>query len=142
LPRSVNAFFCNLHLFSVDFLIKGQTIIFVVLQPHSPDNRALARECKNVKTDRVYIGSCTGGKTEDFIAAAKVFLASVRRLNPMRETYNQDCSMCIYVLVETLMASIMYLMLVLYNDADGYVLAPGYLIFALLFLHEITVSVI
>lgn len=48
------------------------------LQPHSPDNRALARECKDVKIDRVYIGSCTGGKTEDFMAAAKVFLASVR----------------------------------------------------------------
>ncbi|MBA0857770.1 hypothetical protein Goshw_016980 [Gossypium schwendimanii] len=47
-------------------------------QPHSPDNRALARECKDVKVDRVYIGSCTGGKTEDFLAAAKVFLASVR----------------------------------------------------------------
>lgn len=46
-------------------------------QPHSPDNRALARECKDVKIDRVYIGSCTGGKTEDFMAAAKVFLASV-----------------------------------------------------------------
>ena len=52
------------------------------LQPHSPDNRALARECKDVKIDRVYIGSCTGGKTEDFLAAAKVFLASVRILNP------------------------------------------------------------
>ncbi|RRT60595.1 hypothetical protein B296_00044845 [Ensete ventricosum] len=48
------------------------------IQPHSPDNRALARECKDVKIDRVYIGSCTGGKTEDFFAAAKVFLASVR----------------------------------------------------------------
>ena len=47
------------------------------LQPHSPDNRALARECKDVKIDRVYIGSCTGGKTEDFLAAAKVFHASV-----------------------------------------------------------------
>lgn len=47
-------------------------------QPHSPDNRALARECKDVKIDRVYIGSCTGGKTEDFMAAAKLFLASVR----------------------------------------------------------------
>ncbi|KAL2325042.1 hypothetical protein Fmac_024100 [Flemingia macrophylla] len=45
-------------------------------QPHSPDNRALARECNNVKIDRVYIGSCTGGKTEDFMAAAKVFLAA------------------------------------------------------------------
>lgn len=46
-------------------------------QPHCPDNHALARECNNVKIDRVYIGSCTGGKTEDFMAAAKVFLASV-----------------------------------------------------------------
>ena len=48
------------------------------MQPHSPDNRALARECKYVKIDRVYIGSCTGGKIEDFMAVAKVFLAAVR----------------------------------------------------------------
>lgn len=48
----------------------------LVAKPHSPDNRALARECNNVKIDRVYIGSCTGGKTEDFMAAAKVFLAA------------------------------------------------------------------
>ncbi|CAA6666505.1 unnamed protein product [Spirodela intermedia] len=48
----------------------------LVAKPHSPDNRALARECKDVKIDRVYIGSCTGGKTEDFMAAAKVFLSS------------------------------------------------------------------
>lgn len=53
-------------------------VSFDGLQPHSPDNRALARECKDVKIDRVYIGSCTGGKTEDFLAAARVFLASVR----------------------------------------------------------------
>jgi 3-isopropylmalate/(R)-2-methylmalate dehydratase large subunit len=52
-------------------------VVHIFLQPHSPDNRALARECKDVKIDRVYIGSCTGGKTEDFMAAAKVFLASV-----------------------------------------------------------------
>lgn len=52
--------------------------MILFLQPHSPDNRALARECKDVKIDRVYIGSCTGGKTDDFFAAAKVFLASVR----------------------------------------------------------------
>lgn len=44
----------------------------VVAQPHSPDNRALARECRHVKIDRVYIGSCTGGKTEDFIHAAHI----------------------------------------------------------------------
>ncbi|PRQ36796.1 putative 3-isopropylmalate dehydratase [Rosa chinensis] len=52
----------------------------LVAKPHSPDNRALARECKDVKIDRVYIGSCTGGKTEDFMAAAKVFLASGKKV--------------------------------------------------------------
>jgi len=40
--------------------------------PHSPEKRALARELGDVKIDRSYIGSCTGGKTTDFIAAATV----------------------------------------------------------------------
>lgn len=44
----------------------------VVAKPHSPDNRALARECRDVKIDRVYIGSCTGGKTTDFLNAARI----------------------------------------------------------------------
>lgn len=44
----------------------------VVAQPHSPDNRALARDCSDVKIDRVYIGSCTGGKTSDFVNAARI----------------------------------------------------------------------
>lgn len=52
------------------------TCLCSLLQPHSPDNRALARECNNVKIDRVYIGSCTGGKTEDFVAAAKLLHAA------------------------------------------------------------------
>ena len=43
-----------------------------VAKPHSPGNRALARELKHVKIDRCYIGSCTGGKTTDFLAAAMV----------------------------------------------------------------------
>ncbi|KAK7290420.1 hypothetical protein RIF29_04832 [Crotalaria pallida] len=52
----------------------------LVAKPHSPDKRALARECKDVKIDRVYIGSCTGGKTEDFMAVAKLFLASGKKV--------------------------------------------------------------
>jgi len=40
--------------------------------PHSPGNRASARELSEVKIDRAYIGSCTGGKTTDFAAAATV----------------------------------------------------------------------
>jgi len=44
----------------------------VVAKPHSPDNRDLAKNCRDVKIDRVYIGSCTGGKTSDFLHAAKL----------------------------------------------------------------------
>ena len=44
----------------------------VVAKPHSPDNRALVKECNDVKIDRSYIGSCTGGKYTDFLAAAKL----------------------------------------------------------------------
>lgn len=43
-----------------------------VAEPHSPAKFALARERTNVKLDRVYIGSCTGGKLTDFVAAATV----------------------------------------------------------------------
>ncbi len=43
-----------------------------VATPHSPDRRAKARELSDVKIQRSYIGSCTGGKTTDFIAAATV----------------------------------------------------------------------
>ena len=52
----------------------------VVAAPHSPDNRKLARECRDVKIDRVYIGSCTGGKTEDFMAAAKLLHGAGREV--------------------------------------------------------------
>ncbi len=44
----------------------------LVARPHSPDNRATARSCRDVKIDRAYIGSCTGGKITDMIFAANV----------------------------------------------------------------------
>lgn len=44
----------------------------VVAKPHSPDNRATVREVEGTRLDRAYIGSCTGGKLEDFEAAAKI----------------------------------------------------------------------
>jgi len=43
-----------------------------VARPHAPDRRAAARELAEVKLDRSYIGSCTGGKVTDFLAAAAV----------------------------------------------------------------------
>ncbi len=44
----------------------------LVAKPHSPDNTATARECKDIKLDRAYIGSCTGGKITDMIFAANI----------------------------------------------------------------------
>ena len=44
----------------------------VVAKPHSPDNKDLAGNCRDVKIDRVYIGSCTGGKITDFVNAAQL----------------------------------------------------------------------
>ena len=44
----------------------------VVALPYSPDNVKPASECNDIKIDRAYIGSCTGGKVTDFILAAKI----------------------------------------------------------------------
>ena len=44
----------------------------VVALPHSPDHVAPARESGDWRVDRAYIGSCTGGKTADFRAAARI----------------------------------------------------------------------
>ncbi|MCD6303983.1 MAG: 3-isopropylmalate dehydratase large subunit [Planctomycetes bacterium] len=43
-----------------------------VARPHSPGNFATAESLGDVAIDRAYIGSCTGGKTTDFLAAAMV----------------------------------------------------------------------
>jgi len=44
----------------------------LVARPHSPDNVEAARNCRDVKVDRAYIGSCTGGKITDMIFAAAI----------------------------------------------------------------------
>jgi 3-isopropylmalate/(R)-2-methylmalate dehydratase large subunit len=43
----------------------------VAMHPN-PGNRALAKSLEYVNLDRAYIGSCTGGKTSDFLAFAEV----------------------------------------------------------------------
>ena len=48
------------------------TFVPCVAKPHIPSNYAPARDCAGIKLDRVYIGSCTGGKFEDFVMAAKM----------------------------------------------------------------------
>lgn len=43
----------------------------VAMHP-DPGNRAKAKELANIELHRAYIGSCTGGKTSDFLAFAEV----------------------------------------------------------------------
>jgi 3-isopropylmalate/(R)-2-methylmalate dehydratase large subunit len=58
--------------FVVDRRYDARALEPVVAKPHSPDNRALARELTEVRLTRAYIGSCTGGKLTDFVNAARV----------------------------------------------------------------------
>ncbi len=54
------------------FVFDVNDIAPTVAQPHSPDRRAAAGDIADVRIDRSYIGSCTGGKTTDFVAAAMI----------------------------------------------------------------------
>ena len=44
----------------------------LVAKPFSPDNVSVVRETTGVELDKSYIGSCTGAKYEDLLAAAKI----------------------------------------------------------------------
>lgn len=44
----------------------------IVAKPFSPANRAVVRELGSVPVDKAYIGSCTGAKYTDLLAAAKI----------------------------------------------------------------------
>jgi 3-isopropylmalate/(R)-2-methylmalate dehydratase large subunit len=47
-----------------------------VAKPHSPDNLDTVRNVQGTKLTKCYIGSCTGGKLSDFIAAAKIIFGN------------------------------------------------------------------
>ena len=53
---------------------KAKEIEPMLAQPHSPDNTVTARSLKGMSIERVYIGSCTGGKTTDMAAAASLLV--------------------------------------------------------------------
>ena len=48
------------------------SLVPMVAKPHSPDNKATAEELEGTYLNRAYIGSCTGGKLSDFVAAAQI----------------------------------------------------------------------
>lgn len=53
----------------------------VVAKPHRPDNLANVSEVAGTRLDRAYIGSCTGGKIEDFMAAAAILEGNEVRID-------------------------------------------------------------
>jgi len=55
-----------------EYTFNGEEIEPLVAKPYSPSNVEKASKLEDIKIDRSYIGSCTGGKTTDFIAAAKI----------------------------------------------------------------------
>jgi 3-isopropylmalate/(R)-2-methylmalate dehydratase large subunit len=55
-----------------DALIDLDELEPTVAQHPDPGNRALAKELEKIQLDRAYIGSCTGGKTSDFLAFAEI----------------------------------------------------------------------
>ena len=44
----------------------------VVAAPYTPENVEPARSFRSIELDQCYIGSCTGGKISDFMAAARI----------------------------------------------------------------------
>jgi len=48
----------------------------LVAKPHSPDNKDTVRNVQGEKLTKCYIGSCTGGKINDFAAAAKILMGN------------------------------------------------------------------
>jgi 3-isopropylmalate/(R)-2-methylmalate dehydratase large subunit len=51
---------------------RAEELVPCVAQPHLPSNYAPAADCRSVRLDRAYVGSCTGGKITDFLAAARI----------------------------------------------------------------------
>jgi 3-isopropylmalate/(R)-2-methylmalate dehydratase large subunit len=51
---------------------KSKDIEPMLAKPHSPDNKTTVFEMRNTPLTRAYIGSCTGGKLSDFLAAAQI----------------------------------------------------------------------
>ena len=61
-----DAEFIDVHTYNVEKMEP------IVAKPFSPANRAVVRELGSVPIDKAYIGSCTGAKYTDLLAAAKI----------------------------------------------------------------------
>jgi 3-isopropylmalate/(R)-2-methylmalate dehydratase large subunit len=58
--------------YSKSMSVDASKLVPLVAKPHLPSNVSPASELGNVRINRAYLGSCTGGKWADFVAAADV----------------------------------------------------------------------
>jgi 3-isopropylmalate/(R)-2-methylmalate dehydratase large subunit len=58
--------------FAYELVVDLSTLEPVVACHPDPGNRKLAKEMDGVTLDRAYVGSCTGGKTSDFLDFARI----------------------------------------------------------------------
>jgi 3-isopropylmalate/(R)-2-methylmalate dehydratase large subunit len=58
--------------YSKIFEYEASEIEPTVAKPFSPENITVVRDLSSIELDKAYIGSCTGAKYEDLLAAAKV----------------------------------------------------------------------
>tara|TARA_B110000014_G_scaffold247338_1_gene220801 strand:+ start:999 stop:2270 length:1272 start_codon:yes stop_codon:yes gene_type:complete len=58
--------------YSKIFEYEASEIEPIVAKPFSPENIISVREVSSIELDKAYIGSCTGAKYEDLLAAAKI----------------------------------------------------------------------
>ncbi len=58
--------------YSKTFEYEASELEPTVAKPFSPENTTVARELSSTELDKSYIGSCTGAKYEDLLAAAKI----------------------------------------------------------------------
>ena len=64
--NDADAGYHSIHIF------QAPKIESMVAKPYLPSNGVSAQSLNHVKLDQCYIGSCTGGKITDFIAAARI----------------------------------------------------------------------
>ncbi len=67
-----------------------------VAQPHAPDQYAPAADLASIKLDRAYIGSCTGGKLTDFLAAARILQGRRVRLDTFLVPATREVEQALY----------------------------------------------
>jgi len=73
ISKAFNCFYSDADAdYQAVYKYKAEEFVPVAALPFSPDNMKAVSAASDVKLDRSYIGSCTGGKLTDFVLAAEL----------------------------------------------------------------------